>query len=266
MNPADEPGEIVVRDVQPAPGLTPARLGLGRAGGALPTRAVLAFEGAHALARDAVLGALDREALAANLVPLGLDTILVESAAPDRATYLRRPDFGRRLSRASRTVLAARPRAPADVVVIVADGLSARAAAANALPVLSHLVPLLRARNVVLGPLVLAGQARVALGDEVGALLGARLAVMLIGERPGLSAADSLGAYLTFEPRLGRTDAERNCVSNIRDGGLGPADAASTLTWLIQQAFALSLSGVLLKDESAPALAFSRDVKKPGIV
>ncbi len=258
MSPADLPepmGDAVVRDLRPAPGLTPARLGLGRAGSGLPTRAVLAFEGAHALARDAVLGSLDRDALAASLAPLGLDTVLVDSAAPDRAIYLRRPDFGRRLSRASRTVLAARPRAPVDVAVVVADGLSARAAATNALPLLGHLVPLLRARSLAIGPFVLAGQARVALGDEVGAQLGARLVLVLIGERPGLSAADSLGAYLTFDPRIGRTDAERNCVSNIRVGGLPPADAAVKLSWLIGQAFALGLSGVALKDESTPAPA-----------
>ncbi len=236
-------------------GLTPARLSLGRAGSGMPTRAVLSFGIDHAQARDAVHATVDAEALGLCLDGLGLDIIAVESAAPDRETYLRRPDFGRRLSRASRTVLAARPRVERDVVFVVADGLSARAVTENAAPTLHALVPLLGGRNMSVGPIVLASQARVALGDEVGALLGARLVVVLVGERPGLSAADSLGAYLTFAPKLGRSDAERNCVSNIRAAGLPPAEAAGVLAWLIERAFKLGLTGVQLKDESGGGMA-----------
>jgi ethanolamine ammonia-lyase small subunit len=235
--------------------VTAARLSLGRAGSGLPTRAALAFATAHAEARDAVHAALDPATLAGALEPLGLEPVALASAAPDRATYLRRPDFGRRLSRASRSVLAARPTAACDVVLVIGDGLSAKAVADNAAGLLDRLVPLLRAQGLTLGPLVLATQARVAIGDEIGAALSARLVIVLIGERPGLSAADSLGAYLTFDPKVGRTDAERNCVSNIRPAGLPPERAALTIAWLVQQALTLGLTGVALKDESGIALA-----------
>ena len=232
-------------------GLTPARLSLGRAGSAMPTRAVLDFSMAHAQARDAVHAAVDRTSLAECLAPLGLEILSVDSAAPDRSVYLRRPDFGRRLSRPSRTLLAARPRVPGDVVIVVADGLSATAVDTNAAALVAALVPKLHDKGLTLGPLVLASQARVAIGDEVGSLLAAALVLVLIGERPGLSAADSLGAYLTLDPRLGRTDAERNCVSNIRAAGLQPPQAAETLAWLIDRALTLKLTGVGLKDESS---------------
>ncbi|WP_131194230.1 ethanolamine ammonia-lyase subunit EutC [Lichenihabitans psoromatis] len=243
---------VVSRDGAPLPsGITSARLGLGRAGSAPPTSAVLAFDMAHALARDAVHDALDRDALASTIGAFGLDIIQVDSAAPDRATYLRRPDFGRRLSRESRSVLAARPRVPADIVLVVADGLSATAAKLNARPLLDALIPLLRINGRSIGSIVLANQGRVALGDEIGALMGARMVVVLIGERPGLSAADSLGAYLTLDPKIGRNDAERNCVSNIRAGGLDPDQAASTLARLIERALTLGMTGVELKDNTA---------------
>lgn len=234
--------------------LTPARLALGRSGASLPTREVLKLGLAHARARDAVHAAADFEALRAGVVASGRNAVEVESAAPDRATYLRRPDFGRRLSARSRTQLQGMGPAGAEVCVLVADGLSASAVDLNALPLLDALLPRLASRG--LAPIVLARQGRVALGDEVGALLGARLTVMLIGERPGLSAADSLGAYLTFGPRIGLTDAARNCVSNIRAGGLAPEAAARKIAWLVDRAFALSLTGVALKDGSdEPALA-----------
>ena len=235
-------------------GLTPARLALGRSGASLPTREVLKLGLAHAKARDAVHATADFDALRSGLEALGRDVVDVESAAPDRATYLRRPDFGRRLSARSRTPLQAMGPASAGVCVLVADGLSASAVDLNALPLLAALLPRLAARG--LAPVVLARQGRVALGDEVGALLGARLTVMLIGERPGLSAADSLGAYLTYAPRIGLTDAGRNCVSNIRAGGLVPEAAADKIAWLADRAFALSLTGVALKDGSdEPSLA-----------
>ena len=235
-------------------GLTPARLALGRAGSGLPTRQVLDLALAHARARDAVQAGFDPAALAGWLAAAGLDTIEVESAAATREIYLRRPDFGRRLSVRSRTLLEAPPSQPCDIAIVVADGLSATAVAENAQPVLEALVPALRALSLACGPVCLARQARVALGDEIGGFLRARLVLMLIGERPGLSAADSLGAYLTFGPRVGRTDAERNCVSNIRPAGLAPPRAAATLAWLIEQAFRLSLTGVGLKDDSGRAL------------
>lgn len=250
MSPPDEPRPLPVT-ADPwtdLAHLTPARLALGRSGASLPTREVLKLGLAHARARDAVHAAADFDALRSGIAALGPATVEVESAAPDRATYLRRPDVGRRLSARSRTMLAAGETVGADLCILVADGLSASAVDLNALPLLAALLPRLAPRS--LAPIVLARQGRVALGDEVGALFGARLTIMLIGERPGLSAADSLGAYLTFGPRLGLTDAARNCVSNIRSGGLVPEAAAHRIAWLVDRAFELSLTGVALKDAS----------------
>ncbi len=159
-------------------------------------------------------------------------------------------------------MLAARVLSPCDVVIVIGDGLSATAVEVNAVPLVTALVPRLAAAGLMLGPLVIATQARVAVGDEIGAMLGARLVIVLIGERPGLSAADSLGAYLTYAPRIGRTDAERNCVSNIREAGLGPARAAHTIAWLAIQATVRTLTGVALKDESETALGGPEAVPK----
>ncbi|HET6576941.1 MAG TPA: ethanolamine ammonia-lyase subunit EutC [Gemmatimonadales bacterium] len=230
--------------------LTPARIALGRAGVSLPTAAHLAFQLAHARARDAVQDALDAPRLLEVLSALAIGAVEVRSAAPDRATYLQRPDLGRRLEPASRAALAA-VAAPerADAVFVVADGLSARAAQGHAPAVLAALVPRLREAGWRLAPAVVALQGRVALGDEIGALLQARLVLVLLGERPGLSAPDSLGAYLTWNPRPGRTDAERNCVSNIRPEGLVPAQAADRLCHLMLEAARRRLSGVALKDD-----------------
>jgi ethanolamine ammonia-lyase small subunit len=233
---------------------TAARIALGRAGGSLPTAEVLAFSTAHAAARDAVWSALDLDALEAALAPLGRPALRVASAAPDRRTYLQRPDLGRRLADASRLALAAAPPTAGggcDVALLIADGLSALAAQRQAPAVLARLVPALVDRGLTLGPLVLCTQARVALMDEVGAALGARLAIILLGERPGLGSADSLGAYLVHGPSLGRTDAQRNCVSNVRPEGLPPAAAAELLAWLASEALRRGLSGVALKDERA---------------
>ena len=229
--------------------LTPARIALGRAGASLPTAAHLEFQLAHARARDAVHDALDVARLVEALSVLGLGTVEVRSAAPDRATYLQRPDLGRRLDARSGAALAALAADGVDAAFVVADGLSARAARAHAPPVLAALVPRLREAGWRLAPAVVALQGRVALGDEIGALLRARLVVVLLGERPGLSAPDSLGAYLTWEPRPGRTDAERNCVSNIRLEGLVPALAADRLHHLMLEAARRRLSGVALKDD-----------------
>jgi ethanolamine ammonia-lyase small subunit len=230
--------------------LTPARIALGRAGTSLPTRAHLDFQLAHARARDAVHDGLDIGRLRDDLHGAGLDSLDVRSAAPDRATYLQRPDRGRRFEPASRARLAA-AAAPGGVgaVLVVADGLSARAAQAHAVAVLAVLVPRLLDAGWHLAPIVIAQQARVALADEIGAALDARLVAVLLGERPGLGAPHSLGAYLTWDPRPGRTDAERNCVSNIRPEGLVPALAADRLAYLMLESARRRLSGVALRDD-----------------
>jgi len=230
--------------------LTPARIALGRAGSSLPTRALLAFALAHAQARDAVHAALDADAAEAQIQALDFKTLQVESAAPDRAAYLARPDLGRRLSADSRQAFAGLRNAPCDLAFVVADGLSAAAVQAHAAGLLEALKPWIARGGWRVAPVVVARQARVALGDEIGQALGARAVAVLIGERPGLSSPDSLGAYLTFDPRVGRADAERNCISNIRREGLAYDEAAFKLAWLIGEAFRLRLTGVALKDES----------------
>ena len=234
--------------------MTPARIAIGRAGGSLPTREVLAFALAHAKARDAVHAALDTAGIAAALAARDLPTVTVESEARDRAAYLRRPDWGRRLSATATESLARHRHGPVDLVIVIADGLSATAVEAGAVRLVAALAPRLGAAGIGLGPVVIATGARVALGDAVAAALDARAVLVLIGERPGLSAADSLGAYLTFDARPGRADADRNCVSNIRDGGLGIEAAAFKLAWLTREAFRRRLTGVALKDDSDPAL------------
>lgn len=232
---------------------TPARIALGRAGTSLPTRELLAFGAAHAQARDAVHHALDWPALEALLQAEGWPTLRVASRAADRAAYLRRPDLGRRLDPASAQRLEAQAGEAVDLLIVLGDGLSAQAVQTHALPLLRALREALRGEFTV-APLLLASQARVALADEAGALLGARLALMLIGERPGLSSPDSLGAYLTHAPRLGCHDAQRNCISNIRPQGLAPALAALRLNWLLREALRRRLTGVGLKDESETLL------------
>jgi len=227
---------------------TRARIGLGRSGDALPTKALLAFQAAHARARDSVHGVVDFDALA---VQLDRPAVQLHSAAPDRETYLRRPDLGRRLDSASRERLAGLMSAPVDVVFIIADGLST-AVQHHALPLLEACLPELSGWK--LAPIILAGQARVALGDDIGAALKATLSVVLIGERPGLSVADSMGIYLTWNPKPGLTDAERNCISNIHADGLTYREAAERLVWLMTQARHRRLSGVGLKDEAGAAL------------
>lgn len=232
---------------------TPARIGLGRAGTAVPSSASLEFQFAHARARDAVHRAVDFEALADALAPR--ETRVVESAAPDRATYLRRPDLGRRLAPGAAQTLAC-DTAP-DVVFVVADGLSADAVQAHAAAVIRACEAPLAGLSI--GPVVLVRQGRVAIGDEVGGCLGAKLVVMLIGERPGLTVADSLGAYLTFEARPGRRDSERNCISNIHEnGGLSHDLAAAKIAWLAREALRLRLTGTGLKDD-APGLALAAE-------
>lgn len=229
--------------------LTAARIALGRAGTSLPTKAHLAFQFDHARARDAVHRPLDVLRVASEVEALGLQTQEVASAAETRAIYLQRPDLGRRLDAASRARLAPGETQP-DVAFAIIDGLSAFAVENNAALFLAKLLPLLAEAGLTLGPAAIATQGRVALGDEIGEILGAKLVVVLIGERPGLSSPDSLGFYLTFSPKIGRNDAERNCISNIRPEGLSFEAAARKAAFLIGQAFARATSGVALKDET----------------
>jgi ethanolamine ammonia-lyase small subunit len=228
----------------------PARVALGRAGNGLPTAAHLDFQAAHAAARDAVHAALDVAALQSDLAASGLLSIAVHSAAPDRHTYLLRPDLGRRMRDADRASL---PACRGGILCVICDGLSAVAVQRHAPVLLAHVVPALRRPGHVVAPIVVAEQGRVALGDDIGEAMGAEAVAVLIGERPGLTAADSLGVYLTWQPRRGRTDAERNCISNIRPDGLAPDAAADKLLWLIAAMQRLRLTGVGLKDEQ-PAL------------
>jgi ethanolamine ammonia-lyase small subunit len=243
---------------------TPARVALDRAGSSMATRPALEFALAHAQARDAVYSELDLGTIVEALAERGISAVAAASAAEGRAQYLRRPDLGRRLSAASATALglleAARLKAATDnrqpatsLSVILADGLSALATQRHAIPLLDALLALLD-ESWTLTPIVVAEQARVALGDEVGTLLQADVSVMLIGERPGLSSPDSLGAYITWSPRVGRTDAERNCVSNIRVGGLDYANAAQKIAWYVSEGRRLGLSGVAVREADAGLL------------
>ena len=234
---------------------TPARVGVGRAGASMPTRALLEFELDHARARDAVHARFDASAVGAGLRALGLDPIEVSSRASDRQEYLRRPDLGRRLDTASQRRLEGRKGALGRLALVVGDGLSPSAVNAHAVELVRNLIPSLAVDGLEIGHAVVASGARVGLGDEIGSATGARMIVVLIGERPGLSAPDSLGAYLTFEPRAGLTDADRNCVSNIHGSGLGYEEAAFRIAWLVRESLARRISGVALKDESRqPAL------------
>lgn len=235
-----------MRDLQR---LTPARVALGRTGVSLPTEALLEFTLAHARARDAVHAEFDSGKIAAGLAVLGLTALPVASRARGRKDYLARPDLGRQLDPASREVLAG-GSGRCDLALMIGDGLSPVAVHSHALEVVRQLMPRLSAANIGVGAAAVATGARVALGDEIGALLGARAILVLIGERPGLSAPHSLGAYLTFAPRPGRTDAERNCVSNIHAAGIGHDEAAFKIAWLVREALSRQLSGVALKDES----------------
>ena len=230
--------------------INPARTALGRTGPAIPTRHHLDFQLDHALARDAVHTTLNVPSLLAALRERHLHPIALHSAAPDRTTYLRRPDLGRTLAEESAAALQPNPN---DVTLILADGLSAQAIERHALPLLDALLPLLT--DWRLGPVPVVTQARVAIGDPIGTLLHSTLTVLLIGERPGLSAPDSLGVYLTWHPRPGRTDAERNCISNIRHEGLGYLDAARRIHAYMQGARLLNQTGIALKEAATPAIA-----------
>lgn len=219
---------------------TRARIGLGRTGDALPIQDVLAFQLAHARARDAVHTPLDTATIARTLQPL--PSLIVQSKAADRDTYLRRPDLGRQLD--PNCTL---PTGPFDAAFVIADGLSPVAVQHHAVPFLQACLARLQGWSIA--PVIIATQARVALGDEIGERLQANICAVLIGERPGLSVADSLGVYLTYQPNIGRRDSERNCISNIHPHGLSYHAAASTLAWLMTQARFRKLTGVDLKDD-----------------
>jgi ethanolamine ammonia-lyase small subunit len=223
---------------------TPARIALGRAGCGLPVKAHLDFQAAHARARDAVHAALDVAALAEKIA-CGSPVLVVQSQAQDRHAFLRFPDLGRRLSPASQALLS-EPLVAPEVVIVVGDGLSSVAVERNAVPLLEILCARLRGIGLQVGPIVLATQARVALADQIGELMQAKVAVMLIGERPGLSAADSLGMYLTYDPKVGRVDSERNCISNIHARGMSAEQAAEQAVELIKAMLLHRAAGIAL--------------------
>jgi ethanolamine ammonia-lyase small subunit len=242
----------------PAPSLrsyTPARIALRRTGVSLATPEILDFQLAHAQARDAVHATLDPQHLThrlrTELASFAAPILTLASAAPDRASYLRRPDFGRTLDPASAALLLP---SPCDIVLVIADGLSATAIERHAIPLLTALLPTLPP-NQILGPLCIATQARVAIADHIGSLLQAHLSVILIGERPGLSSPDSLGAYITWNPAPGRTDADRNCISNIRAAGLDYATAAARIAFYCAEASRLQVTGTALKETTPPLLS-----------
>jgi len=229
---------------------TNARIGLGRTGSAILTKDMLAFRSAHARARDAVFSALDVGALSSAMDTFSLPVFSVSSAAQDRSEYLHRPDNGRRLSNASEMLLANAKHCEREIVIIVADGLSASAVMDHTMPLLQSLVPRIQQSGLTVSAIVIAQQARVALSDVIGSQLKARLVLMLIGERPGLSTPDSLGVYLTYAPAPGLTDASRNCVSNIHPRGLSFEIAAEKIHYLVRESLRRKLSGIALKDNS----------------
>ncbi|NTF91524.1 ethanolamine ammonia-lyase subunit EutC [Agrobacterium rhizogenes] len=221
---------------------TRARIGLGRAGDALPTAAILDFQLAHARARDAVHGRVDFVALAKELAPT--PTIRIRSRASDRTVYLARPDFGRQPLAADLPT----PGDSHDIAFVIADGLSASAVERHAVPLFKSCMK--RLGGFSIAPVILGEQARVAFGDEAAAAFGAEVAIVLIGERPGLSVPDSLGAYITFRPQVGRRDSERNCISNIHADGLSYEMAADKIVWIVREALRLQLTGVDLKENA----------------
>jgi ethanolamine ammonia-lyase small subunit len=233
---------------------TSARVALGRSGSSIVTADILDFQLAHAQARDAVKAEFDVEHFAQRvrreipaLEEFSIPVLTLNSAAPDRANYVRGPDLGRVLAEESAAFLKS---SPCDVVFVIADGLSAIAPERNAIPLLNTALPMIFQARWTSGPVCVVKYARVAIGDQIGSLLGASISVVLIGERPGLSSHDSLGAYITWQPQPGRTDAERNCISNIRGDGLNPTAAARCLFWYLNEARSRKLSGTALKEQA----------------
>jgi ethanolamine ammonia-lyase small subunit len=234
---------------------TQARIALGRTGHAVRTKELLDFQLAHAEARDAVHFPWNIHAFAGQVQDLGEDVLILDTPVSSRSEYLRRPDLGRVLTEASRTRLKGLRAGAADVALIVTNGLSSTAVERHGVPLLRAIVEGFRARQYRIAPVALVANGRVALADDIGGALAARVAIIVVGERPGLSAADGLGLYLTFAPRPGNTDAERNCISNVRPPeGLGYADAAAKLLYLTGESLRRGLSGVTLKDGMAGLL------------
>lgn len=241
---------------------TRARIALGRVGSSLPTKEVLDFGLAHAMARDAVHLPLDTEALASQIEAIGFSTVQLHSRAPDRSSYLLRPDWGRRLNEESLATLKlatqlnlatelqlTKQQSAIDLMIVIGDGLSSLAISNHAVPLLAAMQALIPT-NWLIGKVAIVKQARVAIADEIGEACNARLTIMLIGERPGLSSPDSLGIYITYAPQLSFNDANRNCISNVRPQGLNYEAAAKKMMWLVKEAMRLQVSGVALKDES----------------
>ncbi len=250
---AERGTEIVIRRLPRLRELTPARVALPIAGNSIATSEVLDFQLAHARARDAVHAALDLQGLLRQLKAEwpDLPVISLRTEARTRAMYLRQPPLGRRLDAESEARL---PHGDFDLAMVLADGLSAAAVEQQAVPLLRRLVPALNEEGWRLAPLTVVEQGRVAVGDAIGAKLGARCSLVLLGERPGLSTPCSLGAYVTWAPGAGRTDADRNCLSNIHETGLSHEAAASRLLWLLRAARAQQQTGVALKEGATAAL------------
>jgi len=244
MDQLDEDNDFL----EPLKEFTAARIGLGRAGASIPLKQSLAFNLAHAHARDAVYSELDQDKLLDKLKEFDLPVLQLHSKAAYREQYLQRPDLGRQLDDGSATLLAEYSSA-SDIVIVIADGLSATAVNHNAVNLLKILVPQLLAAGFKIAPICLVKQGRVAIADNIGSQLKAGLSIIFIGERPGLSAADSMGAYLTFGPKPGLTDESRNCISNIRTHGLSVKQASKKIFYLVQEAFRRKISGVGLKDD-----------------
>jgi ethanolamine ammonia-lyase small subunit len=240
--------------------LTAARIGLKRSGASLATAPLLEFQLAHARARDAVHEALDESKLERDLAALGLPVLTVSTQAQDRPQFLMRPDLGRQLSADAERALTAKNEAY-DIVFVISDGLSARAAQKHAAALLAEIIPALKDWRIA--PLVIVRHGRVGAGDAVAAALGATCVVILLGERPGLTAPDSLGAYLTWKPRPDTTEAERNCVSNIRPEGVRYTDAARTIVHLLRAMRADEVSGIALKDDSDRVLLMAETTTTP---
>ena len=233
--------------LEPLKEFTAARIGLGRAGASIPLKQSLAFNLAHAHARDAVYSELDLDKLLENLKEFGLPVLQLHSKAAYREQYLQRPDLGRQLNEESADMLEGY-KTGNDVVFVIADGLSATAVNHNCFGLLKALIPQLQSAEINIGPICIVKQGRVAIADDIGWALRSKLSIILIGERPGLSAADSLGVYITYEPKPGLTDESRNCISNIRPHGLSFKQGAKKTFYLLQEALTRKLSGVGLKD------------------
>jgi len=240
---------VVVDEWQALKQFTAARIALGRTGVSIPTNVHLQFKMAHAFARDAVHHLLDKQSIQTGMEALGLPYLFLQSCAIDKTQYLQRPDLGRKLHPESKAYIQKENTAAAfDICINIADGLSAEAINKHALPLLTILIPALKANQLSIAPICIIENGRVAISDETGQLLQSKLSIMLIGERPGLSAKDSMGVYFTYDPKIGNTDALRNCVSNIRPEGLSYENASKKIIQLIAESMRLKKSGVELKD------------------